>query len=132
MRTMRVNWLPLLLLALLPTLTTAAQGPDAPELEQEKLRGTITPQREWWDLRHYDLAVRVDIEKRTIAGTNTVRFQTLKPGRQLQIDLQPPLELTAARFNNQQLTFSRKGNVCLIDLPSELPAGESCELILEY
>ncbi|MEP6704013.1 MAG: hypothetical protein ABJB34_04345, partial [Acidobacteriota bacterium] len=28
-----------------------------PITRQETLRGTITPERDWWDVLHYDLAV---------------------------------------------------------------------------
>jgi len=116
------------------SLPLIAQEPtsDATTLEQEKLRGTVTPEREWWDLRHYDLAVQIDIENRAIRGTNTIRFKTLKPGRIMQIDLQPPLEITAARWGNSKPAFTRNGNVYLIELPQELPEGTTHELTVEY
>lgn len=132
----RVMLLPLICLFAvgwpLAAQTAWAQSSEADHLEQEKLRGSVTPEREWWDLRHYDLAIQIDLEKRTISGRNTIRFQTLQPGRKLQIDLQPPLELTAVRWGDQAPPFSRNGNVYLIELPQELAAGESHELSLEY
>jgi aminopeptidase N len=121
-----------LFLCLLPALYAQEPASDPAALEQEQLRGAVTPEREWWDLRHYDLAVQIDIENRTIQGTNTIRFKPLKPGKRMQIDLQPPLELTAVRWGDAKPTFTRNGNVYLIELPAELPAGSTQEITLEY
>jgi aminopeptidase N len=132
MQMFRANLLLLFLLAICTATTTRAQAQEAAELEQERLRGTVTPEREWWDLKHYDLSVQIDLENRTISGTNTVRFRALQPGQRLQIDLQPPLELTAAWLGEKQLVFNRTGNVYLIELAAEVPAGETCEVTLAY
>ena len=61
---------------------------------QETLRGSVTPEREWWDLLHYDLKVEFLLETRRLKGSNTITFKTLKPGNRMQIDLQPPLAIT--------------------------------------
>ena len=31
---------------------------------QDTLRGSITPEREWWDLTYYDLNVKVEPDKK--------------------------------------------------------------------
>src|SRR5215210_7090912 len=61
---------------------------------QEMLRGSITPEREWWDVLHYHLQVEFLPETRRLRGSNTITFKTLKPGNKMQIDLQPPLAIT--------------------------------------
>ena len=56
---------------------------------QDSLRGSITPQRAWWDLVHYDLSVEVMPESKTIIGTNVMTYKVLNEGtNELQIDLQ--------------------------------------------
>ncbi len=125
-------WGPLAGGALSSPITAQSQETDAGKLEQERLRGSVTPERAWWDLKHYDLAVRIDIENRNIAGRNTIRFQPLEPGRMLQVDLQPPLEITAVSFAGQSPGWTRNGNVYLIELPAELATGETYELTVEY
>ena len=42
--------------------------------KQDSLRGSITPEREWWNLKHYKLAVEVFPNSKTIKGTNTISF----------------------------------------------------------
>ena len=44
---------------------------------QDTLRGSITPEREWWDLRHYDLKVEVFPDEKFIKGSNTIHYRVL-------------------------------------------------------
>jgi len=90
---------------------------------QERLRGSVTPEREWWDLLHYDLQVEFILERRRLIGSNTITFKTLKPGNKMQIDLQPPLAITKITHGNAQLKFQRDGNVYWVMFEKELPKG---------
>src|SRR5580765_1429988 len=78
---------------------------------QEMLRGTITPEREWWDVLHYDLSVQFLPKVHSLKGFNVITFKTLKPGSKMQIDLQPPLAITAILHGSDKPKFEREGNV---------------------
>ena len=65
----------------------------------DKLRGSVTPERAWWDLLHYDLKMRIFPETRELSGTNRITFQTHKSGRTMQIDLQEPLAISRVAFD---------------------------------
>jgi len=90
---------------------------------QEILRGSITPEREWWDVLHYDLSVEFFPEKKSIKGSNIITFKTLKTGSKMQIDLQPPLEIKKILHGSEELKFEREGNVYWVSFAKELPAG---------
>ncbi|HEX8457030.1 MAG TPA: M1 family metallopeptidase [Pyrinomonadaceae bacterium] len=90
---------------------------------QETLRGSITPEREWWDVLHYHLAVEFFPATKRLKGSNTITFKTLKPGKRMQIDLQPPLAITEIVQGNSQLKFEREGNVYWVSFEREMPAG---------
>jgi aminopeptidase N len=117
---------PIVLFLLLP-MALAAQFD-----RQDTLRGTVTPERAWWDLTYYHLDIAVDPGKRTIQGRNTVQYKVLEPGGRMQIDLQPPMALQSAEQNGQPLEYSRDGNVYYIQMPQSLKAGQVYELELEY
>ena len=70
---------------------------------QDTLRGSITPERAWWDLQHYDLQVEVFPSEKTIKGTNTVAYTVLKKNDVMQIDLQSPMKLEKAIQNKKEL-----------------------------
>src|SRR5215470_17878891 len=72
---------------------------------QEMLRGSITPEREWWDVLHYDLKVQFFIETRRLKGSNEMVFKTLKPGSKMQIDLQTPLAITKITHGGSEPKF---------------------------
>jgi len=99
---------------------------------QDTLRGTITPEREWWDLTYYHLDIKVNPSDSTISGTNTVTYKVLKPFNKMQIDLQPPMQLTAVTMNNTQLNYTREGNVYWIDVAEKQEEGKLYSVILTY
>lgn len=94
---------------------------DKPISRQEILRGSITPEREWWDLLHYDLSVQFFPETKTIKGSNVISFKTIKSDYVMQIDLQEPLAITKATHKNKELKFKRERNTYFIYLEEELP-----------
>lgn len=99
---------------------------------QERLRGSITPEREWWDLQHYHLSVEFIPATKELKGSNKVTFTVLKPGKRMQIDLQQPLEITSVRHDDAELKFERDGNVYWIDFASELKKGQEDSILISY
>jgi aminopeptidase N len=99
---------------------------------QDTLRGSITPERAWWDLVYYHLDISVNPADSSILGTNTVSYRVLSPSDVMQIDLQEPLKLTSAMQNGKSLTFTREGNVWWIKLSGEQVKGKVMSVILSY
>ena len=96
-------------LASQPSALAAGAHGHKPISHQEALRGSITPERLWWDLRHYALAVTVDPTERTIGGTNTMTYRVLTPGHRLQIELQAPMQLHKVTQNGEELAVEQDG-----------------------
>ena len=47
----------------------------------DTLRGSVTPEREWWDALHYDLHVRFNNTDSTVNGYNVIQYKVQKtPG----------------------------------------------------
>src|SRR4029079_13006799 len=107
-------------------------GQDKPITRQEILRGTITPEREWWDVQHYDLSVQFMPETRSIKGSNVITFKTLKPGSRMQIDLQEPLNITRVDHGGTDLKFEREGNVFWVTFDKEIPQGVEDKVAIYY
>ena len=83
---------------------------------QDSLRGSITAERVWWDVQHYDLYVSVNPEDSTLKGTNIIRYQVIDGGTVLQIDLQHPLKITRASQNDVELPIEHEGNAHFITI----------------
>ena len=86
---------------------------------QDSLRGSITPEREWWDLTYYHLDIKVEPDKKHISGSNTVGYKVLKSNKTMQIDLQEPMKITSVISNGKPLKFNREGNAYFIDLKAK-------------
>ncbi len=91
--------------------------------EQDTLRGSITPERGWWDLLHYDLKLKIDPLEKFISGSNTIKYKVLEKGSTLQIDLQDPLQITKVLQNDKPLSYTKKGFAYYIDLPTKPKIG---------
>src|SRR5258708_548245 len=80
----------LLLAVCAPALVLAQTAPPAFS-EADHLRGSYGPYRANNDLLYYHLDVRVDPDKQTLSGKNSIRFKMLKDGSRIQLELVPAL-----------------------------------------
>ncbi|WP_299556164.1 M1 family metallopeptidase [Seonamhaeicola sp.] len=122
------------LLALLSFGFTNAQLLSEKEnfTRQDTLRGSVTPERAWWDLTYYHLDIKVDPDKKFISGKNTIQYKVLKHHSVIQIDLQPPLKLTKAIQNGEALAIEHDGNAHFITLNKPQDVGTVNALDVYY
>ncbi|OUS21579.1 peptidase M1 [Nonlabens dokdonensis] len=90
---------------------------------QDSLRGSITPERVWWNLIRYDLDVMVEPEKKFISGSNTVTYEVLESQQVMQIDLQEPMKINKVLADNKELSVTREGNAHFITLEKKQKPG---------
>jgi len=128
--------IPALVFAFMPGIFPADAQYLAPETRQftrqDSLRGSITPEREWWDLTYYHLDIQVNPSDSSINGRNTVTYRVKRSAETMQIDLQPPLEIKKATQNGRDLEFSREGNVYWIRMAGTQEPGSICSVELTY
>lgn len=123
----------ILFLFLLCSGSTFAQAQTPEFTHDDTLRGSITPQRAWWDLTYYDLRLRVDPAEKSISGSNTIFYKVLNSSNLLQVDLQPPLQIDKAEQDGQALSVQRAGeNAWFIVLQKEQPVGSTQSVTVWY
>lgn len=86
------------------------------------LRGSITPERAWWDVQRYDVSVTPYFNLKAIIGENKMTYRVTKDNHEtrMQIDLQVPLAIDSAILNNgDHLTYSNEGNVWYLKMPDQ-------------
>ena len=99
---------------------------------QDTLRGSITKERAWWDLKYYYLDIKVNPKDRTIIGSNTVRYTVLTEDNKMQIDLQQPMNITKVMQNGKDLKFERDGNAFFITLNEKQKVGDTKEIVISF
>jgi aminopeptidase N len=98
----------------------------------DTLRGSITPERAWWDLNHYHLAVEIFPETKSIKGSNTIRYLVVSEHQVLQLDLQEPLKITSIVQAGEKLDFKREGAAHFVTLKKKQVPDTFEELVVSY
>lgn len=119
----------LVLLFCLPTLTYAQSTSFS---RQDTLRGSITPERSWWDLTYYHLKVSVHPKDSSLQGVNTVQYKVVASPKRMQIDLQPPMQIDRVEQAGQPLIFKRDGNLYYIEIPGGQTIGSIHEVAIHF
>lgn len=99
---------------------------------QDTLRGSITKERAWWDLKYYHLDIKVNPVDKTISGSNKVQYTVLNEYSKMQIDLQEPMQIYKVTQDGKELKFERNGNVFFIELIANQKVGEIKEIIVSF
>lgn len=99
---------------------------------QDSLRGSITPERAWWDLTYYHLDVKVDPADSTISGSNLIQYKVLEASQLIQIDLQLPMTISRITQNGKELNYTQDGNAWFVTLVKQQNPNDVNELLVEY
>ena len=68
----------------------------------------IPPEQACYDVRSYDLALKVDPEKKTIAGTLGMRARVVKASESILLDLDDRLTVASITRDKQKIDFVRE------------------------
>ena len=99
---------------------------------KDSLRGSITKERAWWNLLHYDINVNVDIDKKHISGKNVIQYKVINAESVIQIDLQDPMKLSIVRQDGEFLAYKREYSSYFIKLKKPQIKGSIEEIIIEF
>ena len=83
----------------------------------DTLRGALRPERTCYDVTFYDLAVKVDIDKKFISGVCEMQFLVKEDFKTLQIDLFENMKIKQILLEGKELIFRREKNAVFIDFP---------------
>ncbi|KIO76623.1 peptidase M1 [Pedobacter lusitanus] len=89
----------------------------------DTLRGMLTPLRTCYDINYYHLDVKVDIDHKSVTGSNEFNFTATTDFKQLQFDLFSNLKIEKVVYKNEELPFKREFNAVFITFPSTIKKG---------
>jgi aminopeptidase N len=114
-----------------PPATAPAPAP-APVTRADILRGAYGPYRVNNDLLSYHLDIRVDPEKQTVSGKNSIRFKMLQDSTRIQLDLHPALGVDKILLGTTPLQYVRDSGAVFVDFPQTLHAGQEYTIDFYY
>ncbi|MEQ9468907.1 MAG: M1 family metallopeptidase [Ekhidna sp.] len=98
----------------------------------DSLRGSITEGRAWWNLKHYELGIEVDIANKSLKGSNTITYEVLESNNFMQIDLQAPMKILKVSQNGMELLVEKEGNAHFVQLKEKQKVGTIQKLEIEF
>ena len=94
--------------------------------------GRLAPAMAAYDIRHYDLAVRVDPENRRIEGSNTITALTLGELQNFEIHLDDRLEVKMTEVDGVGCSFRHSDGVIVVQLPVPWAIGDRHDIKIRY
>ncbi len=115
-------------------LTANAQLMDGKKSFSRKdtLRGFLSKERVNYDVKHYLLDIKIDIEKKYIKGSNQISFEVKDDLPVLQFDLFENMEVNKVEWNNKKLKFTREFNAVFVNFPEILKKGSKHSILIYY
>lgn len=98
----------------------------------DTLRGSVTPERAWWDVTFYDLHVRLDPSDSTVRGRNAITYRVTGRPREMQIDLQEPLRVDSVVQAGRRLRFRRDGHAIFVQPVARHRVGDTGTVTVYY
>jgi aminopeptidase N len=99
---------------------------------QDTLRGSITPERAWWDATCYSVAINADYQSKRMEGKCVIQFRVVSAGTRMQIDLQQPMKISRVYSGEKIYNFTREGNVYYINFPQAFEKGSIQSIVLVF
>ncbi len=98
----------------------------------DTLRGSITPERAWFDVTYYDLKVAVNPSEKTIEGSNTISYKVLDANKIMQIDLQAPMKIDKIVQDEKEIPFTSEGNAHFLKLQKKQQKGNEEKITIFF
>lgn len=111
-----------------------AQDSGVLSTKADSLRGSLTLERAWWEVVHYNLNVTVMPEDSSINGYNEITYRVTDEPHRLQIDLQDPLTIDEIKQDGKSLSFERVKDsyAYFVDVPGDLEEGSTHTVSVYY
>lgn len=115
-------------------LTANAQLMDGKKsfTRKDTLRGFLSAERINYDVKHYLLDIKIDIEKKFIKGSNQITFEVQNDLPVLQFDLFENMKVNKVEWNNKKLKFNREFNAVFVSFPETLKKGSKHSITIFY
>jgi aminopeptidase N len=98
--------------------------------------GVLMPEQAAYDVKHYDLALRVNPAEQSIKGILTVKAEILKPINKFVLDLDMPLTVESVALVNgkkrETLKYERREGKIWIDFPKPQKTGNVVNVSVAY
>jgi len=98
----------------------------------DTLRGKLSPLRDCYDVTYYHLTVALDPGHHGLEGNTLIRFNAVRPFRELQIDLYGNMPVDSIVYDGKLLSYKREYDAVFVQFPKVIAAGKTAEIRVYY
>ncbi|UOQ66532.1 M1 family metallopeptidase [Hymenobacter volaticus] len=106
--------------------------PKAVFTRADSLRGALTPLRTCYDINYYHLDVKLDVERKSLSGSNLFRFTATQDFTRLQFDLFNNLAVEKVEYQGKTVPYTREANAVFLTFPETIRKGSRGEFTVYY
>ncbi|PWS27132.1 peptidase M1 [Pedobacter yonginense] len=124
----------LILAVALGVSTSNAQmlGKDQINSKADSLRGSLTPLRTCYNINYYHLDVKIDIDEKSVSGSNEFVFTATQDFTKLQFDLFSNLKVEKVMYKGAELAFTREYNAVFVTFQKAIKKGTKDKFTVFY
>ncbi|WP_246474781.1 gluzincin family metallopeptidase [Pedobacter roseus] len=116
----------------IPAAQAQMLGKNQVNYRADSLRGTLSPLRTCYDINYYHLDVKIDIDQKSIAGSNEFAFTATQDFNKLQFDLFDNLKVEKVVYKGIDLPFTREYNAVFVTFPKAVKKGSKDKFTVFY
>ncbi|MEJ5993284.1 M1 family metallopeptidase [Pedobacter sp. Du54] len=98
----------------------------------DTLRGMLTPLRTCYDINYYHLDVKIDLENKSVSGSNEFAFTATQDFTKLQFDLFANLKIDKIVYRGVELPYTREFGAVFITFPKMIKKGSKDRFTVWY
>ncbi|WP_236705185.1 M1 family metallopeptidase [Hymenobacter sp. AT01-02] len=98
----------------------------------DSLRGHLTPLRTCYDINYYHLDVKLDVDKKSISGSNVFQFTATQDFTKLQFDLFANLKVDKVEYQGKAVPYTREANAVFVTFPEAIRKGSRAAFTVYY
>lgn len=98
----------------------------------DSLRGMLTPLRTCYDINYYHLDVKIDIDNKSVNGSNEFAFTATQDFTKLQFDLFENLKIEKVVYKGADLPFTREFGAVFVTFPKTIKKGSKDSFTVFY
>lgn len=98
----------------------------------DTLRGMLTPLRTCYDINYYHLDVKINLDEKSVSGSNEFAFTATQDFTKLQFDLFENLKIDKIVYKGAELPYTREFGAVFVTFPKTIKKGSKDRFTVFY
>ncbi|RZL66950.1 MAG: M1 family peptidase [Pedobacter sp.] len=98
----------------------------------DTLRGMLSPLRTCYDINYYHLDVKINLDDRSVSGSNEFKFTATQDFTKLQFDLFANLKIDKIIYKGAEVPYTREFGAVFVTFPNTIKKGSKDSFTVWY